>query len=197
MILAYHGIFTAYGFWLPNDPRGSWSDFVAAWELLKFGKATKTGERRSLARDPHDRQLRFAAKEALHFPPVEFSDPQIDCVARGFQRAIDESGYVLHACAIMATHCHVVVERHERSAERIIGHLKTRASQQLEADGLHPHVGHFRPDGKRPSPWADGCWKVFLDDAGRIGVAIDYVEDNPIREGRPAQRWPFVVPFVG
>jgi hypothetical protein len=28
MILGYHVIFGAYGFWLPNDPRGSWSDFV-------------------------------------------------------------------------------------------------------------------------------------------------------------------------
>ena len=49
MVLAYHVIFGAYGFWLPNDPRGSWSDFVGAWELLRFGKATKTTERRSVA----------------------------------------------------------------------------------------------------------------------------------------------------
>ena len=42
MVLAYHLIFTAYGFWLPNDPRGSWSDFVRAWELFITGKATKT-----------------------------------------------------------------------------------------------------------------------------------------------------------
>ncbi len=34
MIVAYHSIFCAYGFWLPNDPRGSWSDFVGAWELF-------------------------------------------------------------------------------------------------------------------------------------------------------------------
>src|SRR5438034_5148372 len=42
MVLASHGIFTAYGFWLPNDPRGSWSDFVRSWELfLAGGFATK------------------------------------------------------------------------------------------------------------------------------------------------------------
>ena len=38
-VLAYHLILTAYGFWLPNDPRGSWSDFVRAWELRRFGPA--------------------------------------------------------------------------------------------------------------------------------------------------------------
>jgi hypothetical protein len=37
MVLAYHLIFSMYGFWLPNDPRGSWSEFVASWELFRFG----------------------------------------------------------------------------------------------------------------------------------------------------------------
>lgn len=49
MIVGYHIIFSAYGFWLPNDPRGSWSDFVGSWELFRYGPATKTTERRSLA----------------------------------------------------------------------------------------------------------------------------------------------------
>ena len=31
MILGFHVVFGAYGFWLPNDPRGSWSDFVGSW----------------------------------------------------------------------------------------------------------------------------------------------------------------------
>lgn len=26
----YHLIISGYGFWLPNDPRGSWSEFVGA-----------------------------------------------------------------------------------------------------------------------------------------------------------------------
>jgi len=30
MVLGTHLILTAYGFWLPNDPRGSWSDFVGS-----------------------------------------------------------------------------------------------------------------------------------------------------------------------
>jgi hypothetical protein len=29
-VLAYHVVLGAYGFWLPNDPRGSWSDFVGS-----------------------------------------------------------------------------------------------------------------------------------------------------------------------
>jgi hypothetical protein len=42
MIRGYHVIFGAYGFWLPNDPRGSWSEFVGSWELFRFGAATTT-----------------------------------------------------------------------------------------------------------------------------------------------------------
>ena len=47
MIRASHVIFSAYGFWLPNDPRGSWSDFVGSWELQRFGPATKVNVRHS------------------------------------------------------------------------------------------------------------------------------------------------------
>jgi len=53
MILAHHIIMTSYGFWLPNDPRGSWSDFVSSWELLRFGEATTVRTRRSPAHEPH------------------------------------------------------------------------------------------------------------------------------------------------
>ena len=41
MVRAYHAVFTAYGFWLPNDPRGSWSDFVRSWELFRAGLSSQ------------------------------------------------------------------------------------------------------------------------------------------------------------
>jgi hypothetical protein len=72
MVHGYHVIFSAYGFWLPNDPRGSWS-FVASWELFRFGAASKTDERRSLAKRPYCRKSRFQAKEALKYPEVHFT----------------------------------------------------------------------------------------------------------------------------
>ena len=60
MVSGYHVILSAYGFWLPNDPRGSWSDFVGAWELFRFGPATKTDSTQSVAHEPHNRELRLA-----------------------------------------------------------------------------------------------------------------------------------------
>ncbi len=46
-------------------------------------------------------------------------------------------------------------------------------------------------------PWATGRWRVYLDSEDAIENAIRYVEENPIKEGRPEQRWSFVSPFCG
>jgi hypothetical protein len=62
-VIAFHVVFATYGYWLPNDPRGSWSEFVRKWELVRFGKATKINSRKSVAGKPHDRELRKKAQE--------------------------------------------------------------------------------------------------------------------------------------
>lgn len=192
MVIASHVIFTAYGFWLPNDPRGSWSDFVRSWELLKFGPATKTSSRRSLARNKHDIQLRLKAKEALRYPPVRFSGRQALSVAEGFSFAIDRSGYRVHACSILPDHVHMVVARHSYGVEQIVRRLKQAATLRLIEDGLHP-LGDCRTTaGKPPTPWVRRCWKVFLNSDRAVQRAIRYVEGNPARECNPPQKWSFV-----
>src|SRR5438876_942853 len=118
MVHWYHLIMTAYGFWLPNDPRGSWSDFVGSWELFRFGRATKTTESRSLARVPHDRAARRAAKQALKYPPVVFSDAQVDAIANGFGERATSSKMTVWACSIMPEHVHMVIARHHYDVER-------------------------------------------------------------------------------
>lgn len=192
MVLASHGIFSAYGFWLPNDPRGSWSDFVRSWDLLRFGKATKIDERRSVAHSSHDPKLRLVAKSALKFERLRFTGLQARAIARGFAKAADESGYQVLACAILPDHVHAVVRRHDRPIERILSHLKSRATQQLVAEGLHPFMQFSRPDGRFPSVWAHRLWKVFLDSNDDVARAIEYVRNNPLRENLKEQHWNFV-----
>ncbi len=184
-------IFTAYGFWLPNDPRGSWSEWVGAWELLKFGRATKTDARRSVAKKSHDPNQRKLAKAALKRPPMEFSGRQALALAHGFALACREGGYVLKALVIMPDHTHAILKRHERSAERIVGHLKSAATRQLRAEGLHPFDNG---DQRIPTVWAEGCWKRFLNSGDEMERAIDYVNENPIKAGLPKQSWSFVRP---
>jgi hypothetical protein len=92
VIVGYHIIFSSYGFWLPNDPRGSWSEFVGSWELFRYGPATKTNQTRSLAYRAHDRTLRKAAKSVLKYPPVHFTGLQARAVARGFAGYVERTG---------------------------------------------------------------------------------------------------------
>jgi REP element-mobilizing transposase RayT len=162
MVIGHHVIFTAYGFWLPNDPRGSWSDWVRSWDLFLHGRATKTDERRSVARRPHDQEKRNAAKLALKYDPVRFTGLQARSIAVGFREAVKEADYHLLACSILSGHVHLVMEPHVRPVERIVGHLKARATQQLAADGLHPFVQMRDAVGRFPSVWSRRCWKVFL-----------------------------------
>jgi REP element-mobilizing transposase RayT len=197
MIRAFHCIITTYGFWLPNDPRGSWSDWVRQWELLAYGKATKIDTRRSVAKEPHDWQKRREAKKALRYPVVHFSGRQALAVGTGFKRAIAESDYIVHACSILPQHAHLVIARAERRAEQMIAHLKARATQQLSSEGLHPLADFRQTDGTVPSPWARNGWPVFLESEQRILNAINYVERNPLRDGKPPQQWSFVLPYNG
>jgi REP element-mobilizing transposase RayT len=196
MVLAFHSIFSAYGFWLPNDPRGSWSDFIRQWQLLRFGPATKTTQRHSVARAEHDILARLAAKQALQLPPVAFTGRQALAVGRGFAQACAEAGFAIHACSILPEHVHLVVARHQRRIERVISHLKSRATKCLAAEGLHPFAGRPASDAPLPSPWGRNGWNVYLNTREGILRAIRYVQDNPLKEGKPVQRWSFVTPYA-
>jgi REP element-mobilizing transposase RayT len=195
MVLGYHVIFGTYGFWLPNDPRGSWSNFVASWELFRFGPATKTDTRRSVAHRPHDRAARQAAKRALRYPVVHLTGEQARAVGGGFAESVRKGGVTIWACSILPEHVHLVIARHGSKVEQIVNLLKGSATRRLLAKGLHPFRQWARADGSVPCCWARRQWKVYLDSVEDIERAIRYVEQNPIKEDKPAQRWTFVRAF--
>jgi hypothetical protein len=188
MVLGYHVISGAYGFWLPNDPRGSWSDFVGSWELFRYGPATKTNATRSVAGHKHDVAARLAARQALKFAAVQFSGVQARAVGLGFGQYIHKSGLVVRACAILPEHVHLVVDRFHIQVEQVVIQLKAHATREFLAENLHP-FGQIRlGNGRPPKCWARGEWKVFLETEADFRAAIQYVEDNPLKEGQPRQR---------
>ncbi len=126
------------------------------------------------------------------YPEVYFSGKQALSVGVGFRRAINEGNYVVHACSILPQHVHMVIGPHKRNIRRIVGHLKGRATQQLALDGLHPLAHFHQPDGATPSPWARNSWAVFIFSEKHMREAIQYVNDNPLKEGKPRQKWSFV-----
>lgn len=195
VILAYHVIFGAYGFWLPNDPRGSGSDAVWAKHLKPFGPATKVNTRHSVADHSHDRHARLEAKRHLLYPPVRFNGLQARAVARGICDVSATLELTNYACCVMPDHVHLVVARHRETVESITGFLKRSATRRLTEEGLHP-LSDFRSNsGRKPSPWVRGGWHVYLDTHERVNRAINYVNDNPVKAGMKPQKWSFIQAF--
>ena len=191
-MIALHLILTCYGFWLPNDPRGSWSDFVHAFDLWQFGgEATTTRTRASRAARRHDRDLRRCAKDHLKRPPVSFNGRQALEVARGFADYATRNGRRVFAAAILPEHVHLVVAACDLSKRDLATHFKGRASSFLRTAGIHPF--QHLPDNRDrlPSPWAKKEWGVFLYDEAAVVRAVEYVEDNPIKAGLKPQHWNF------
>ena len=180
--------------WLPNDPRGSWSDFVRSWNLVRFGRATKVDTRRSVARREHDRKTRMAAKGALKYPPVRFNGEQARTIGCGFAGFVEKNGLTVHACSILPDHVHLVIARHAYRVEQMVNLLKGAATRELLDQGGHSFATRKEPV---PKMWGRGHWKVFLEDDGDIRRSIRYVEQNPVKEGKRVQKWSFVRPFVG
>jgi REP element-mobilizing transposase RayT len=196
MIHAYHVIWGVYGFWLPNDPRGSWSDFVGAWELARFGRATGAIERREFD-SAQWAAWRAAAIKALHFPPVRMDGRQARAAGRGFALGVRKSRLTVWACSILPEHVHLVIARHRYKVEQVCNLLKGEATKRMKAESLHPLQEFRQGDRKLPSVWAEGEWKAYLDTEEAVDEAIHYVEQNPIKEGKPRQKWPFVTLFGG
>lgn len=121
----------------------------------------------------------------MNYPSVELSDRQVASVARGFAEAILESSTIVYACSIMPDHVHLVIGERGNPMDQIIARLKSKATKQLNAEGIHPLHGEH-------TPWARSYWTVYLDDEEDVRRAMDYVEGNPVREGRSRQEWSFV-----
>ncbi len=198
MVHGYHVVIAAYGFWLPNDPRGSWSEVVRKWELLRYGECTRNVARRGLASlTPQEINQRDLARRNLQYPAVTLNDQQIQVVAGGIATQVLKSNYTVWACSILPEHVHLVIARHTYKVEQVVNLLKGAMTRALVDHNSHPLAAFCKPGERPPRMWAEHEWRVFLDSEEEIEEAMDYVQQNPIKESRPAQCWPFVKPFSG
>lgn len=97
----------------------------------------------------------------------------------------------------MPDHVHVVIARHELDGDELMACLKRAGTRGMNDEGLHPLREFARGDGRMPSPWAAGGWKVMLFTPEQMRAAIQYVEENPVRAGLKRQRWGVVAAYVG
>ncbi len=195
-MLGMHLTFSTYGFWPPNDPRGSGSTTVRSQHIFDAGgPATKVDTRRSVARRPRNWQLRQAIKGELKYPPVQLSGRQARAVGRGLGTICPKIDLVVYALAIMPDHVHLVTGRQDFAPAELIACLQRAATRSLNDEGLHPLQQYLRANSKIPTPWTKKGWTVFLDTEEAMRCAIWYVENNPIDAGLPRQIWSCVEAF--
>ena len=97
-MLGLHLVISAYGFWPPNDPRGSWSSYVRAQQLYDIGgQATKVATTQSPANRRRDQKLRQRIRANLIYPPVTLTGIQARAVARGVTNVCPKIEFFVHA----------------------------------------------------------------------------------------------------
>jgi REP element-mobilizing transposase RayT len=186
LVIAYHLIWTGYGWWLPNDPRGSGSRTVRSDVLAQLGEL-HFGRKRV---QPAGREVRAFYAEAaplLRHPLVSFDENARSEIASAFADVLTRERYTCYACAILPDHVHILLRKHRHQAEDMITHLKDASRARLAGSlpGDHP-------------VWSDGLgWKVFLDHPDEVRRTIVYVRKNPLPLGLPIQEWAFVTPYDG
>lgn len=187
IVIAYHLIWTGYGWWLPNDPRGSMSRTIASDVIAELG-ALHHGRRKVQPTSAAMRAFHHQAREVLQFSLLEFSLREIDSIAESFLESIRAHRYTCYACAIMPDHVHVLIRKHKHQAEEMIENLQDASRLRLRTSGQrapnHP-------------VWGGEGWKVFLDHPDAVRRTIRYIEKNPAQRNLPSQRWGFVQEYDG
>ena len=138
----------------------------------------------------------MAAKQALPRQAVELSGLQARAVGMGFAGYFERSQLPVWACAILPDHVHLVIGRPKMAVEQLVIQLKGAATENLKEQGIHPFGDMKDKQGRPPKCFARGEWKVYLDPED-VPRAVHYVEENPVKEGKPRQHWPFIVPHHG
>ncbi len=187
IVIAYHLIWTIYGWWLPNDPRGSGSHLIRNDTLADLG-ALHQGRKRVQPAGVVIREFYADAAERLSCPLLTLNPAAIDLVAATFAQVIAAERYTCYACAIMPDHVHILIRKHKHQAEDMIANLRLATRIRLHNEGMIP-MEH--------PVWGGPGWKVFLDHPDEIRRTIGYVDDNPKKSHLPAQLWPFVIPYDG
>jgi REP element-mobilizing transposase RayT len=184
-ILASHLIFTGYGHWLSNDPRGSGSTETRKDDLRELG-AIHAGRKR--VQPPRDEVRAFyrEATERLDHDVLWFDDAMRLTIADAVKQACGELGYTLHAFCVCSNHMHALARPHRDRAEAMMLNLVKASRAALRESSLVPPLHPV---------WSARPYKVFKHTPQQVRVCVDYIFNNPMKEGLPVQRWDFVRPY--
>jgi REP element-mobilizing transposase RayT len=182
MVAAYQLIWTVYGSWLPNDPRGSSSHTIRSDVIAALGELHQ-GRKKVQPASADLRRFCETARSVLKHELRILSPSEIDLIAESFSQAIQLHRYTCYACAIMPDHVHILIRKHRDIAENMIRNLQDASALRLVASGCR------RADHP---VWGGPGWKEFLETQDDIRRTVRYIEGNPAKAHRPPQTWPFV-----
>src|SRR5437773_9430657 len=100
IVIAYHLIWVVYGYWLPNDPRGSMSRTIASDVIAELGEL-HYGRKKIQPASKDIRKFFDRAAEKLKYELLEFSSADVQLVAEAFAEVIRTCVYTCYACVIM------------------------------------------------------------------------------------------------
>lgn len=185
IVIAHHIMWTLYGWWLPNDPRGSTSNTIRQDYLTDLGEP-HLGRRKIQPASADIHRFYEQARTVLKHPLLAFAPTEFPTVGQSLGDAINELNYTCYAAAVMPDHVHLLIRKHRDKAEDMIEKIQHTSRSRLSALRLR------NPD--HPC-WTRGGWKVFLEHPDDIRRTIGYIENNPLKMKLPAQQYDWVKPY--
>ena len=182
VILASHLVFTGYGHWLSNDPRGSGSTEIRKDELRQLGDI-HFGRKSLRPTKQEIREFYQRANELLDHKPLWFRRAHRDAIANAVAQECRRRGYTCWAFAACSNHAHGVFRTHRDRAEAIWMNLANAIRNRLREMKLSPTEHPI---------WSHRPYKVFLYSYDDVHGRINYVDENPLKEGLAKQNWQFV-----
>ena len=189
MVAAYHLIWTAYGWWLPNDPRGSMSHEIRSADIAGLGEL-HYGRRSILPAYRDIKTFYELAQGSLKHTLIKFDDAETELLRLAFGQTIKQRCYTCYACAIMPDHVHMLIRKHRDQAEDMISAFQDAGKAALLEKPQAPRVAEH-------PVWGGPGWRVYLNSPQSIERVAEYIRQNPTKAKQPSQHWPFVRIYEG
>ena len=180
-VIASHLILTGYGHWLSNDPRGSGSIETRNPALeplgpIHFGRKAVQPPREDV------RAFYCDAAPRLEHPTLWFDDRTRALIADALAGVVAQHAYTVYAAAICSNHAHLLVRRHRDDWRMIWNHLADASRSRLQEALDLPVLPGAGPGAEHPV-WAARPYAVFKRTPDTVRDCVQYVRDNPEKEG--------------
>lgn len=156
----HHVTITAYGWWLPGDPRGF---------RTKQHREHVEGDYKSPPTADYSERLK-RSRDLLRHPPVPIAVADRPLVTRILLRTLDYHGLDAACIATAATHAHLLCKLPTGKPKAVVGVLKREVSLQLRDRYALPF-------------WAGRCHHVWASDCGHWSNVMRYVARHADRGG--------------